>query len=198
MEFEARNLAIAEVKANNRRLTWALLALALLSLALSVKLLTQSEIVVLQTPGMPHNSVVEKSILDKGAQMATLLAVTSAIAQVNPANFEYQLRFLQVYMAPQAYTAISEEIGKKARTLEQQRELGSYYFVARAYDYDLALDRHFVRGDVHTVNAAHDTAAPYVFEYRTHVENYRLLVDEVVTYQGERMHNSEWLRASKS
>jgi hypothetical protein len=163
-------------------------------LILCIKLFLQSEIIVQQTPGMPSGVVIEKSSWDKRAQQATLLAVTNAIASINPANADYQRQLLQVFLAPSAFTRISLEIDDRIKKLTEQRELGSYYFVWRAYDYDSALDRHFVTGDVHTVNAAHDTPEAYVFEYQAHVENYRLVVDTVSSYPGDRPHDSGWIK----
>lgn len=197
MEVKHREVAIAELKSNNKKLLIALVFTSAIGLFLSIKLAFQSEIVINQTPGMPNNSVIEKSSMDKSAQMATLYAVTNNIAQVNPSNAEYIKTFLQIYLAPKAYTRISKEIDDQVTRLTNQRELGSYYFVLRGYDYDLALDTHFIKGEVHVVNAAKDTATNYVFEYKTHIENYRLVVDDVKSYEGDMIHNSEWLRNNK-
>ncbi len=194
MELTRRNQSISELKKENNTLRKIILAGSIALLFISVKHAFQSEIVVQQTPGMPNNSVIEKSSMDKGAQMATLYAVTNNIAQVNPSNAAYSKVFLQVYLAPAAYTRISKEIDNQVAKLEAQRELGSYYFVLHGYDYDPVLDKHFVKGEVHVVNAAKDTATPYVFEYSTHIENYRMVVDDVKTYEGITEHNSVWLK----
>lgn len=169
------------------------LAAALL-IALSC-LLTQSKTVLMLIPGMPSGTEIQKSMMDVGGQRALLVAVTSNLAQINPANVEYQKNFLQAFLSPQQYTRLSAEIDAKARLLADQRELGSYYFVFRRHEYDPKLDRHFVIGDVHTVNAAKDTAEPWVFEYQMHVENYRPVVDDVVSYRGDKAHDSGWLEA---
>jgi conjugal transfer pilus assembly protein TraE len=197
MDLNNRNQSLTELKKENRMLRLIILAVSVALVFVAVKHAFQTEIVVMQTPGMPNNVVIEKSSMDKAAQMATLYAVTNNIAQVNPSNAEYIKTFLQVYLAPAAYTRITKEINDQVAKLELQRELGSYYFVLRGYDYDAALDKHFVKGDVHVVNAARDTATPYIFEYTTHVENYRLVVDDVKTYEGDREHNSEWLKNAK-
>jgi conjugal transfer pilus assembly protein TraE len=160
-------------------------------------LFAQSKVLVMLIPGMPSGTEVRKSSMDIGGQRALLLAVTNNIAQVNPANAEYQKNFLQAFLSPQQYTRLSAEIDAKAKQLAEQRELGSYYFVFRRHEYDPKLDRHFVVGDVHTVNAAKDTAAPWVFEYQMHVENYRPVVDDVQTYQGDKAHNTGWQEAQK-
>lgn len=197
MELNARTQSIAEVRATNKKLIWALLGSSGTILLLALKLATQSEIVINQTPGMPDHAVIERSSMDRGAQHATLSTVTAAISQVNPSNYEYVKPLLQIYLAPAVYTRITQEIDTKVQLLITQHELGSYYFVERSYEYDPALNRHFILGDVHTVNAGKDSAAPYVFEYPIHVENYRLLVDDVVSYPGDRAHNSEWLKSNK-
>jgi conjugal transfer pilus assembly protein TraE len=46
------------------------------------------------------------------------------------------------------------------------------------------------------VNAAKDSAEPYVYEYAIHIENYRLWVDDIKVYPGEKIHNSEWIKAN--
>jgi hypothetical protein len=197
MELNARNQSIAEVRATNKKLIWGLLGALATILLLALKLATQSEIIINQTPGMPDHSIIEKTSMDRGAQHATLSTVTASISQVNPANYEYVKPLLQVYLAPTVYTRITQEIDTKVQLLVTQHELGSYYYVEKAYEYDPALNRHFIYGDVHTVNAGKDTATAYVFDYAIHVENYRLVVDDVVSYPGERAHNSEWLKANK-
>lgn len=197
MENSARNRSLQE---SAKQILWQQLAIAGLVLAnivLALIVYSQSKIVVLQTPGMPNDSVIQKTSLDKGAQRAVLAAVTSNLAQVNPANVEYQKAFLQSFLAPALYTKLSTEIDLQSKRLLEQRELGSYYFVLKAWEYDPTLDRHFVIGDVHTVNAAKDTAAPYVFEYTMHVENYRPVITDVKSYKGDRPHNSEWLKTQK-
>lgn len=197
MELEARNKSLAEVKGLNSKLILAVAGLVLVVLLLAIRIVMQSQIVVMQTPGMPAATIIEKAAMDKSGQMATLTTVTAALVQVNPANKDFQKRLLQEFLAPAAYTPISMEIERKAKLLETQRELGSYYFVQRAYTYDPAIDRHFVMGDVHTVNASRDSAVPYVYEYQVHVENYRLWVDQIVVYEGDKPHDSDWIKANK-
>lgn len=197
MELNARNESIAELRKNNQRLTWGVLALAIASLLLAYKLVLQSEIVHVQTPGMPANSIIARDSFDKGAQMATLNAITNNLASLNPANAEYQKKFLQLYFAPEAFTKLSNEIDMKVKKMVIERELGSSYFIVQRYEYDPALDRHFVLGQQHTVNAAKDTAEDYVFEYQIRIENYRLWVEDLKSYRGDRAHNSEWMKANK-
>lgn len=197
MDLDGRTKTVAELRSQNRMLLYVIATLGTALLFLAGKHFFQTEIVIQQTPGMPNNSVIEKTAMDKGAQRATLIAVTSAISQVNPSNAAYQKSFVQTYLAPAAYTRISKEIDAQVARLVSQRELGSYYFIFRAYEYDPALDKHFVLGEVHTVNAAKDTFENYVFEYSVHVENYRVVVDEITTYVGTQARNSEWKKANK-
>ena len=197
MEINARNHSISELRSRNKSLTLSLFFLSIALLLALLKVFFQSEIVIQETPGMPNNSVIERTSMDKGSQRAILSAVTANLAQINPANAEYQKAFLQVFLAPEAFTKVSLEINAKVAKQASERELGSYYFIMHRYEYDPLLNRHFVIGDVHTVNAAKDSAQPYVFEYAMHVENYRMVIDEVTTYPGDRAHNSEWTEANK-
>jgi conjugal transfer pilus assembly protein TraE len=194
MELSNRERSVKELRDLNAKLVMALMGLVVGLLLVTIKLFFQSEIIVERTAGMPTGSVIQKSAWDKKAQLATLLDVTNAIANINPANAEYQKQLLQVFLAPASYTRIASEIDDRAKKLADQRELGSYYFIWKAFDYDEALDRFFVRGDIHTVNAAKDTAEPWVFEYETHVDNYHLVVDKVSSYHGDRAHDSAWLK----
>lgn len=197
MDLSSRNVSITELKRDKNRLITVAVALSVALCFAVMKMAFQSAIIVQQTPGMPNNSIIEKSTMDKGSQMATLIALTSGMVQINPANSEYAKAFVQVFLAPPIYTKVSKEIDSKVATLIAQRELGSYYFVFKAYDYDPQLNIHFIRGEVHTVNAAKDTAENWVYEYKTHIENYRLIVDEIKPYPGETLHNTEWYEIQK-
>lgn len=197
MENSQRTKGLAEQARTIRVQQYTLLGLSLSVLVLVLMLFNRSQIIIQQTPGMPNDAVIQKTSLDKNSQRATLVAVTSNLASVNPANVEYQKTFLQAFLAPAAYTKLSTEIDSQVKRLIDQRELGSYYFVFRSWEYDPKLDAHFVIGDVHTVNAAKDTAQPYVFEYKVHVENYRLVIDDVTSYEGDRAHNSVWMESQK-
>jgi conjugal transfer pilus assembly protein TraE len=197
MNLTSRAQSIAELKKTNGRQNLIIAGLTGALLLTCIKLAFQSEIIVERTPGMPADSVIEKSAMDKGSQKAVLSAVTSAISQINPSNAEYMKAFVQVYLAPEIYTRVSREIDNKVALLLEQRELGSYYYVLREYRYDPQLNRHFLVGDVHTVNAAKDTGEPYVFEYQVHIENYRLVVDDLQTYTGDQPHDTEWRKAKK-
>lgn len=197
MDLKTRNESVAELRDRNKHLTYVALLLSFAVTGLAFKLVTQSEIVIVQTPGMPANSVIERTSFDKKAQIATLNAITSNMAAINPANAEYQKQFLQLYFSPTAYTSITKEIDLKVEKAKLERELGSSYFVFKSYEYDPLLNKHFVMGEQHTVNAAKDTAQNYVYEYQIHIENYRLLVDDVKSYPSDRPHNSEWIEARK-
>jgi conjugal transfer pilus assembly protein TraE len=198
VEIKARERSIAEFRSDKNKLIWSLVLSMIVITLLAIKLCTQSEIIINQTPGMPDHTVIEKTAMDKRAQQATLSAVTAAIAQVNPANYQYVKPMIQVYLAPALYTKVSADIDAKVQQLILQHELGSYYFVQKSYEYDPQLDRHFIVGDVHTVNAAKDTAAATVFEYAMHVENYRAVIDDAQSYPGEQPHDSQWRKAHKS
>lgn len=197
MDLLTRNATLGGMGRLVNFMLFANVALVATGVILAMCLLTQDRALVMHFPGMPSGSEIRKSSMDIGAQRALLLAVTSNIAQVNPANATYQKNFLQAFLAPQLYTRLSAEIDARAKLLADQRELGSYYFVFRRHEYDPKLDRHFVIGDVHTVNAAKDTAEPWVFEYQMHVENYRPVIDGAVSYRGDKPHNSVWLEANQ-
>ncbi len=192
MDLSTRQSSVKELNEKNSKLTWALLGAVVCCVLLAAKLFFQSEIIIERNAGMPSGSVIQKSAYDKKAELATLLDVTNALSNINPANADYQKQLLAVFLSPEEYTRMSKQIDELSRRLAEQRELGSYYFIWKAFDYDQALDLFFVRGDVHTVNAAKDTAEPWVFEYRTHVDNYRLVVDKVTSYRGDRAHDSAW------
>lgn len=198
MELSVRNESLKEAKSLNKILAFALLLTILIIFGLTTALVTQSKIILPTIPGMPNSAKIEKNNVDMGTKRAMLKAVTSNIAQVNPSNAEYEKLFLQSFLSPQVYTKISSEIDDRVKALLAQRELGSYYFVFTRYEYDEALDKHYVLGEVHTVNAAKDTAKNYVFEYKIHVDNYRLFVDDLITYEGDRAHNSTWKQDQKS
>jgi hypothetical protein len=192
VDLPTRQASVKELNDKNWKLTWAIVGSIACNLLVAGKLFFQSEIVIERTAGMPSGSVIQKGAWDKKAELATLLDVTNALSNINPANADYQKQLLAVFLSPEEYTRMSKQIDELSKRLAEQRELGSYYFIWKAFDYDQALDTFFVRGDVHTVNAAKDTAEPWVFEYRTHIDNYRLVVDKVTSYRGDRAHDSAW------
>ena len=199
MEFNIRSASLQEANSRNKLLIFTTLGLALVVLILAIVLTSQSKIVVLQTPGMPNDSVIEKNSMDKGAQRAVLQAVTSNLAQINPSNYEYQKTFLQSFLSPEIYTKVSLKIDARVKDLIDSRELGSYYFVFRRYEYDEKMNKHFIMGDVHTVNAAQDSKEPYVFEYAMQVHNYRPVITDVLVYKGDAFHDTKYYESkSKS
>ena len=117
---------------------------------------------------------------------------TELLAEAGPSAWEDETFGVHFAFFSQTDPEVRVRIleGRRSR-LEERRE-GVRSGLARTRG---RLD--FVYGDVHTVNAARDSAEPYVFEYQVHVENYRLVVDEVVSYAGERTHDSEWLKNNK-
>ena len=195
MDLSTRNESITELRRNNQRLTLAMLLIAAAVVFLSLKLFFLSEIIVMKTPGMPADAVIQKNSIDKGSQAATLNAVTSTLASINPGNAEFQKRFLQSFWAPETFTKITSEIDLLVEKMRVERENGSRYFIWKGYEYDPALDKHFVKGEVHVVNAARDTFEDHVFEYQIRIDNYRLWIVDAKSYKGDRAHNSEWLKA---
>lgn len=197
MDIQQRGASIAGLQKTVNFVITSNVGLVAIALILTAVLFSQSKIVILQTPGMPASSEIQKGSMDIGAQRAILVAVTSNLAQVNPSNVEYQKNFLQAFLSPAMYTKLSAEVDAKARMLVDQRELGSYYFVLRSHEYDPKLNKHFVLGEVHTVNAAKDTGEAWVFEYALHIDNYRPVIDDIASYRGDKAHNTAWLEGQK-
>jgi len=198
MEAGFRATTLSEANHHIRQLLWLSIGLVVITLILAVCLVVQSKIVILQAPGMLNDAQIEKNAMDKSSQRAVLIAVTSNLSQVNPGNYEYQKTFLQSYFAPEAYTRIAKDIDLHVKQLIDQRELGSYYFVFKKYEYDPKMNKHFVQGDVHTVNAAKDTPEPYVFEYDMRIENYRPVIIDLKLYKGDTFHNSAFYASQES
>jgi len=197
VEFNLRSQSLNE--ANNRNQTLILICggMAIAILLMTVMLFSQSKIVVLQTPGMPSDSVIERTSMDKGAQRAVLQAVTSNMSQTNPANYEYQKLFLQSFLSPEIYSKVSLKIDARVKQMLAERELGSSYFVFKRYSYDANLNKHFVVGEVHTVNAAKDTMNLYTYEYELEINNYRPVITDILIYPGESMHDTQWIANQK-
>ena len=192
MEFGIRVSSLQQANQRIKHLSLISLGLVLVSILLSICLVTQSKIVILQSPGMINDAQIEKNAMDKGAQRAVLVAVTSNLAQINPSNYTYQKAFVQSFLSAEAYTKISKEIDFRVKQLTDQHELGSYYFIFKKYEYDPVMNKHFVQGDVHTVNAAKDSAEPYVFEYDMHIDNYRPVITSIALVKGEAIHDTTW------
>eukprot|EP01037_Dinobryon_pediforme_P033886 gene33886-39526_t len=146
---------------------------------------------------MPDGASISKDTADRTAQIAVVELVTAAIASINPSNAPYQKRFIKAFLAPDTYTTIAAEIDRRVKQMEEERELGSYYWVmTKETTYDPQLNRFFVVGEDHTVNAARDTGVPYVFEYSMTYENYRPVIHDTISYPGDKAHNSEWLKSN--
>ena len=88
MDFNKRNESISELSAQNKKLGLTVLVLGGCLLLALVKMVMQSEILIVQTPGMPDNAYLERSYMDKASQEATLLTVTSSVVEINPDNAE--------------------------------------------------------------------------------------------------------------
>lgn len=194
MEMSTRNQSISELNKKNLLLTITVCSLAIVALLLAIKVFFQNETFLLQTPGMPAAAVIERSNFDKASQVATLSALTSALVQINPANVDYQKQFIQLYLSPKVFTRLSADIDAKVANLVAQRELGSYYWVGKGGRWDPVTGKHFLWGDLHTVNAAKDTSQLFCFEYAFHIENYRLWVDDIAFYPGDKPHDGEWIK----
>lgn len=195
MDYPNRSKSVAELTRDNNRLKLTVVCMAVAMMVLSFKVLFTTEILVNQVPGMPDGAKIEKNGMDVGAKRAIVFAVTTVLAGLNPSNSESVKHFVQPWLAPSAYTKVSQAIDAKVAQLSSQRELGSYYFVTRAFDMDEKLGRLFVKGDLHTVNAAKDTAEPWIFEYSVSFSNYQMVINDVTSYAGDRVHNSEWIKA---
>jgi TraE protein len=194
MEVNELKHSSAELRQSIKRLVLINCCLVVIILVMALQSLMREQIVILRTPGVVGDEVFARTTVDRASQIATLKAVTNNLAQCNPSSKAFCKDFLQSYLSPAAYTKVSAEIDANIKRLELQRELGSYYFVFTSYQYDTALNKHFVLGEVHTVNAAIDRAEPWVFEYQVHYENYRLAIDDVKSYKGTQPQNSAWLK----
>ncbi|KWK68774.1 TraE/TraK family type IV conjugative transfer system protein [Burkholderia ubonensis] len=197
MDLPHREKSVAELRRDNRLLTLTSTGAVAIALLFSIKVFFQNVIIQTQVPGMPDGARIERNGMDVGAMQAYAFAVTNALASVNPSNGESTKRFVQPFLSPAAYTKVSLAIDQKIELLKAQHELGSYYFVLKRFESDEKLGRVFVQGDVHTVNAARDTAEPWVFEYPVRFANYRMTMDDVIAYSGDKAHNSEWIKAQK-
>lgn len=197
MDITNRNKSVAELKKEKSQLMTALVCLAVAVLLCVGKVVFMSEIVVNRVPGMPDGAKIERNGMDVGAKQATVYAVSSALASVNPSNGDSIKKFVQPFFSADAYTKVSLAIDAKVAMLSSQHELGSYYFVLRRFEADDKLGRVFVLGDVHTVNAARDTAEQWVFEYPVHFANYQMILDDAIAYPGDKAHNSDWIKAQQ-
>lgn len=189
--------SVVELRKQNGRLITTVTGLAVALLLISGKSFFQSDVVINQVPGMPDGAKIERNGMDAGAMQAYAYAVTNALASLNPSNGESVKKLVQPFLSPACYTKVSRAIDSKVALLISEHELGSYYFVLRGFEADQKLGRVFVKGDLHTVNAAIDTAEPYVFEYPVHFANYQMIFDDVATYQSDKAHNSAWIQAQQ-
>ncbi len=195
MDLEQRQKSIAELRRINRWLAASVGGLVIVALVQTIALAVKERTVVMAIPGVPDDVEFHRNAIDRKGLQAAALAVVSAVAQINPANADFQKRFLQAFLAPASYTEITKVIDERVAQQIAQREGGSTYWVTNEYRYDPELKNvHFVIGDLHTVNVAKDTAQKYVFELHMQVENYRPVVTRVVSYPGERPHDSAWLK----
>lgn len=193
MKLSVREMTIEEAQRRVNFLTYICAATTSLSLLMGFAYVTQSKIFVQEVPGL-NNVEVGQNFMDLTGQQSILLAFTKTLAEVNPANVEYQKRFIASFLAPELYTQVLLEVDALVAKLLTDRALGSYYFIEKSYEYDPLLKKHFVVGYVHTVNAAKDTAEPWVFSYTARIENYRLVVTSIERERGEVVKNSAYLK----
>jgi conjugal transfer pilus assembly protein TraE len=197
MNIDNLSQSVADLRKSNRRLTLGVACIGAAMLLLAIKMMFTNVAIINRVPGMPDGARIERNGMDVGAKQATAYAVTNAIASLNPSNGDSVKSVLQPFLSSDAYTKVTQAIDLKVATLKAQRELGSYYFVLRGFEADDKLGRVFVKGELHTVNAAKDTSELYVFEYPVRFADYKMIFDDVIAYPGDKAHNSQWIEAQK-
>jgi len=198
MQLHLHARSISELSDWVKYLSLSNAALLFLSISLAIMHFTENKIVIVQVPnggGSVVESKYQKYSIDRGSQKAIILAKINAISQINTVNFTFQKEFVQNFLAPEVFTNISNQIDINIRKMTDQRELGSFYFDFKEYQYDPNLDRHFIKGEIHTVNSVKNTSQPWVYEVSMKVENYRPLITSLTSYQGNDFHNSTWIES---
>jgi conjugal transfer pilus assembly protein TraE len=198
MQLHLHARSISELSDWVKYLSLSNAALLFLSISLAIMHFTENKIVIVQVPnggGSVVESKYQKYSIDRGSQKAIILATINAISQINTVNFTFQKEFVQNFLAPEVFTNISNQIDINIRKMTDQRELGSFYFDFKEYQYDPNLDRHFIKGEIHTVNSVKNTSQPWVYEVSMKVENYRPLITSLTSYQGNDFHNSTWIES---
>jgi conjugal transfer pilus assembly protein TraE len=143
--------------------------------------------------GSSGEVMYEKNAINRSSQRAIILATVSAISQINPSNYEFEKVFVQNFLAPEVYSSLSIQIDQQAKKMRDQHELGSYYFDFKEYLYDPLLDKHFVKGEIHTVNAIKNSTQMWIYELSLRVDNYKPIITSLSSYPGSDFHNSNWL-----
>ena len=165
-------------------------------------LFLQHKIVLIQIPGSGGDQgqvTYTNGVVELTSQKAIVLATVNAISQINSANYQYEKIFIQSFLSPEIFTSVSSQIDAQVKKMLDQHELGSFYFEFKDYFYDPVLNLHFVKGDIHTVNAIKNTSQSWIYELSMHVDNYRPLITSMSTYPGIEFHNSSWIeKQSKS
>ncbi len=197
MNNETKLKAVAEYRKDIKQLKLVNIALTVIALIAVVAWFTRTVIIQYEIPGLPAGSTIGKNNASLGAKYAVCMAVTANLASVNPSNVEDIKAFIQPFLSPDVFTKISLQIDDQAARLRAQRELGSYNFTFKEARYDPKLDKLFIRGDIHTINAAKDTAQPWVFEYRVHIADYLIKIDDIKNYEGEIMHDTAYYESLK-
>ncbi len=193
MNLSVRELTIEEAQKRVNLLTYISVATTTLALVTGLAFVNQSKIIVEQVPGL-NNVEIGQNFMDLAGQQAIIMAFTKSLAEINPANAEYQKRYIKAFLAPELYTQAALEIDALVAKQATDRALGSYYFTVKNYDYDPQLRKHFVVGAVHTVNAAKDTSEPWVFTYTMRIEDYRPVITSIERERGETIKNTAWIQ----
>ncbi|MBR7780212.1 hypothetical protein [Undibacterium rugosum] len=140
----------------------------------------------------------DKPLVDRSAQMVTVVALTSAIVQVNPFNFEYQKGFIRIFLTSELYEKVSKEMQVRIEYIKKAGRFDGDYFVFRSYQYDEKLNKHFVMGDIRSLSSATVMInKAYVYEYRIHTDGGNAIADEISIYPGTISHDSDWLAKQK-
>jgi hypothetical protein len=185
MEFKHSLNSIAELKEWQSFLKKLVLGLLVLVLTETVFIFNQSKIIVIKTPGIAGEAWSQNSALDRISQKSIILSTVSAMTQIK--------RFIQTFLSPSLYTEISLQMDIRVKKMQEQRELGSMYFEFKEYEFDPELNKHFVKGEVHTVNVAKNTAQMWVYELQMEVENYLPLITSLQAYPGDEFHDALWM-----
>lgn len=185
MNSNERSQSLKDKDRTIGRLATALVVSALVLAGLVVFMHFHGVIVIMRTPGLPNEAVLERSTMDMKAQKLVLSAISSAIGSINPHNAEYVKALAQSYFAPESYTRLTGEINALVQKMVVEREAGSHYFVQLSSNFNPQENTHYIYGEYHTVNLAKDTAQNYVFAYQLRVEQFRPVITDYKFYPSD-------------
>ena len=194
--FASSRLSIGQLQKRNHHLTIATLALSFLVTCLMVVITLRSDVIIIETPGQPSSEVIEKSSFDQRRQEALFFDITKTFVGINPSNYLYQEKKLEPYFFKKDFKNIERSITTRVDQLVAAKELGSYYFIPAKYVFDPITKKHFVTGDLHTVNVAKDTSQPWVVEYMAEFDSYHLWIKDMAMYEGKNIHDAEYEKAN--